>query len=60
MPESYKCPHCGAVYEISNEKSATDETNPVSCQVCGQQMNSRDGASFRHYELVAMQDGTTV
>jgi predicted Zn finger-like uncharacterized protein len=60
MPETYKCPHCGAVYDISYEKPVTDDRQRVDCEVCGQQMDSREGASFRHYELVAMPDGTAV
>jgi predicted Zn finger-like uncharacterized protein len=61
MPETLKCPHCGAVYQVSYEKPVSGEgKEPVDCAVCGQRLDSREGASFRHYELVAMPDGTSV
>jgi transcription elongation factor Elf1 len=60
MPETHNCPHCGALYEVHYGKPASDETRSAKCQVCGQQLHAREGASFPHYELVGMPDGTKV
>jgi hypothetical protein len=61
MTEIFKCPHCGAMYEITHEKSAShDEQEATDCQVCGKPMDSISSSSIRGYELVKMPDGTSV
>jgi len=60
MDETFKCPHCGALYEITYEKIASDDKHSADCQVCGKQMDSTNGSSIPCYELVKMPDGTNV
>jgi predicted Zn finger-like uncharacterized protein len=61
MTETFKCPHCGAMYEITLEKSAPhDEEDATHCRVCGKQMESTSSSRIRGYELVRMPDGTSV
>jgi len=61
MAETFKCPHCGALYEIvTYERTVSDNKDAANCQVCGKRMGSADGSSIRHYELVKMPDGTNV
>jgi transcription elongation factor Elf1 len=60
MPETFKCPHCGALYEVTHEKTISRDEHAADCQVCGKQMDSRDGSSIPRYELVEMPDGTSV
>jgi predicted Zn finger-like uncharacterized protein len=60
MAETFKCPHCGALYEIRHDKAVTDDNRPAHCQVCGKEINARNGTRTLHYELVKMPDGTNV
>jgi transcription elongation factor Elf1 len=60
MAETFKCPHCGALYEITCEKTVSHDKGAPHCQVCGKQMNSMNGSIIRRYELVKMPDGTNV
>jgi predicted Zn finger-like uncharacterized protein len=60
MAETFKCPHCGALYEITYEKIASDDKHSADCQVCGKQMDSTNRSSIPCYELVKMPDGTNV
>jgi transcription elongation factor Elf1 len=61
MAETFKCPHCGAVYEITQTKSVShDEKDGTDCQVCGKQMEPTNSSSVHRYELVKMPDGTSV
>ncbi len=60
MAETFKCPHCGALYEITYEKTVSYDKHAADCQVCGKQMNSTNGLSIPRYELVKMPDGTNV
>jgi transcription elongation factor Elf1 len=61
MAETFKCPHCGALYEITYEKKAPSHDNHAAdCQVCGKRMDSRNDSSIPCYELVKMPDGTNV
>ena len=60
MAETFRCPHCRALYEIRYDKGVTDDNRLAHCQVCGKQMDARNGSSIRHYELVKMPDGTNV
>jgi hypothetical protein len=53
-------PHCGALYEIWHDKAVTDDNRPAHCQVCGKEMDARNGTRILHYELVKMPDGTNV
>jgi len=48
MAETFKCPHCSAVYDVKYG------------QVCGRQMSSTHGSSIPRYELIKMPDGTNV
>jgi transcription elongation factor Elf1 len=61
MAETFKCPHCGALYEIiTYEKTVPHDKDAADCQVCGKQMDMTNGSSIPHYELVKMPDGTNV
>jgi predicted Zn finger-like uncharacterized protein len=60
MAETFKCPHCGALYEITYEKIASDDKHSADCEVCGKQMDSTNGSGIQCYELVKMPDGTNV
>ena len=60
MPEMFKCPNCGAVYEITYEKTVSPDEDEADCQVCGKQMGSKSGSIIPRYELVRMPDGTDV
>jgi hypothetical protein len=57
MAETLKCPHCGALYEITHDKAVS---RTADCQVCGKQMVSTNGSSIPCCELVKMPDGTNV
>ena len=55
IPEgrSFFCPHCGALYSVTQSKlSKTDDSNIVKCVVCGQIMDRSDSATTRIYKLV--------
>ena len=60
MAETFKCPHCGVVYEIRYDKAVSEDNRLAYCEVCGKQMDARNGSDIRHYELVKMPDGTNV
>jgi transcription elongation factor Elf1 len=60
MKETFKCPHCGALYEITYEKTDTDDKYAADCQVCGKRMDSSNSSNIPCYELVKMPDGTSV
>ena len=60
MAETFKCPHCGALYEVTYEKTASQDKHAADCQVCGRQMSSTHGSSIPRYELIKMPDGTNV
>ena len=60
MTETFKCPQCGALYEIRHDKAVSDDNPPADCQICGKQMDARNGSSIRCYELVKMPDGKNV
>jgi transcription elongation factor Elf1 len=61
MAETFKCPHCGALYEIiTDEKTVSEDKDAADCRVCGKQMDVTKGLSIRRYELVKMPDGTNV
>jgi transcription elongation factor Elf1 len=52
MAETFKCPNCGALYEVWYDKAVTDDNRPAHCQVCGKEMDARNGTRILHYELV--------
>jgi transcription elongation factor Elf1 len=61
MAETFKCPHCGALYEIiADEKTVSDDKDAADCRVCGKQMDVSKSSSILRYELVKMPDGTNV
>lgn len=62
MAKTFKCPHCGALYEIiTDEKTVSPEDKDAAdCRFCGKQMDVTKGASILRYELVKMPDGTNV
>jgi predicted Zn finger-like uncharacterized protein len=60
MAENFKCPHCGALYEITHEKTVSQDKTAAHCQVCGKRMDSTNGSIILHYELIRMPDGTNV
>ena len=60
MAEIFKCPRCGAVYEVTYEKTVSRDNHSADCQVCGKQMGSTNGSSIPRYELIKMPDGTNV
>jgi transcription elongation factor Elf1 len=61
MAETFKCPHCGALYEIiAHERTVSDDKDVADCQVCGKRMHATDGSRILRYELVRMPDGTNV
>ena len=60
MPQTHKCPHCGALYEVVYEKTISGDKRTANCQVCGKQMDSSNELGIPHYELVKMPDGTNV
>jgi hypothetical protein len=61
MAETFKCPHCGALYEIiTDEKTVSDDKDAGDRRVCGKPMDVTKGPSILHYELVKTPDGTNV
>src|SRR5262245_43334291 len=56
--EIFRCPHCRALYEIRYDEGVTDDNRLAHCQVCGKQMDARNGSSICYYEPVNMPDGT--
>jgi hypothetical protein len=49
-----------SLYEVTYEKTISGDKGMANCQVCGKQMESRNGESIPHYELVKMPDGTNI
>ena len=41
MAKTFKCPHCGALYEITYEKTVSHDKHAADCQVCGKQRFER-------------------
>ena len=60
MAETFKCPHCGAVYEIRYDEDVLSDEHATDCQVCGKKMGSTNGSNNVGYELIQMPDGTNV
>jgi len=60
MAETFKCPHCSAVYDVKYGETASQEKHAADWQVCGRQMSSTHGSSIPRYELIKMPDGTNV
>jgi transcription elongation factor Elf1 len=61
MSKTFKCPHCGALYEIiTDEKTVSEDKDAADCRVCGKRMDVTKGSSILRYELVKMPDGTNV
>jgi len=60
MPQTHNARIVGALYEVVYEKTISGDKRTANCQVCGKQMNSRNGSGIPHYELVKMPDGTNV
>jgi transcription elongation factor Elf1 len=61
MAETFKCSHCGALYEIiADKKTVSEDKDAADCRVCGKQMDVTKGWSILRYELVKMPDGTNV
>jgi transcription elongation factor Elf1 len=60
MAETFKCPQCGAAYQVTYDKAMFKDNRPAHCEVCGKQMDARKSSTLRHYELVKMPDGTNV
>ena len=61
MAETFKCPHCGALYEvIAHERIVSDDKDVADCQVCGKRMDATNDSRILRYELVRMPDGTNV
>jgi predicted Zn finger-like uncharacterized protein len=58
MPETFKCPHCGTVYEVIHDDMIARDKDAANCQVCGKAMDR--GSSNPRYELIRMPDGTNV
>jgi predicted Zn finger-like uncharacterized protein len=58
MPETFTCPHCGAVYEVTHDDMIARDKDATNCQVCGKAMDS--GSANPRYELIRMPDGTNV
>ena len=61
MAETFKCPQCGALYEIiTDEKTVSEDKDAANCRLCGKQMDVTKGSSILRYELVQMPDGTKI
>ena len=61
MADTFKCPHCSALYEIiAHEKTVSDDKDVAHCQVCGKRMHAMEGSRILRYELIRMPDGTNV
>jgi predicted Zn finger-like uncharacterized protein len=60
MAETFKCPHCGALYEVTYDKTPPGDRHAGHCQVCGRPMDTRSDRTIPHYELVRMPDGTNI
>jgi len=60
MAETFKCAHCGALYEVTYGKTPPGDRHAGHCQVCGRPMDTRSDGTIPHYELVRMPDGTNI
>ena len=58
MAKTFKCPHCGALYDYYRRENRL--RGWADCRVCGKQMDVTKGSSILRYELVKMPDGTNV
>ena len=54
VPEgrSFFCPHCGALYSVTQAQLAKSESNSAKCTVCLQVMDRWDSANVPVYKLV--------
>jgi hypothetical protein len=59
MSETFRCSHCGALYEVKRDETVSGDEKAAECQLCGKRMEST-GGSIARYELIQMPDGTNV
>jgi hypothetical protein len=60
MPETFKCPQCGALYDVIHDKVPSEHRQAAHWEVCGRAMDTGSGPDAPHYELVRMPDGTAI
>ena len=46
------CPHCGAVYEVTETKVAFQDTDVADCQECGKEMARWSSSRIPSYHLI--------
>jgi predicted RNA-binding Zn-ribbon protein involved in translation (DUF1610 family) len=57
MPKSqsspFKCPSCGALYEVVRVEAASANDPEITCRACGGPLRGREGRFILKYFLVA-------
>jgi predicted Zn finger-like uncharacterized protein len=50
--EAFYCPHCGALYAVTQSPRGVSDSNVVKCVVCGSPMNESKSTTTRVYKLI--------
>ena len=53
QPVPFKCPNCGALYQIVRVEAAPANDREITCPVCGAPLTGRDGQFILKYFLLA-------
>jgi len=49
----FKCPNCGALYEVVRVEAAPANDREITCRACGGRLPGREGALILKYFLIA-------
>jgi transcription elongation factor Elf1 len=50
--KTFFCPHCGALYSMTNSRLSKIDSNIAKCVVCLQTMDKWDSTEIRIYKLL--------
>jgi transcription elongation factor Elf1 len=54
---THTCPHCGAVYEVTETKEAFCDKDTADCQECGKEMAQWNSPRIPSYHLIKKKSG---
>ena len=58
IPEgrTFFCPHCGALYSVTDTRLSKSESGTAKCVVCGQIMDKWDSTNVPTFKLIHRPD----